>query len=155
MITTYKEIMGSYPTGVSIITTMDNEKPVGLTVNSFASVSLEPLLVSWCINKKSNSIEAFNNSDKFAVNILSGHQVEECFIFADSQETDRFSKTSWEQSPNALPIIKDAFAVLECKKIQEINAGDHIILIGQVINLQKNDNNPMLYYRKNVGFVPS
>ncbi|MFS0646524.1 flavin reductase family protein [Siminovitchia sp. 179-K 8D1 HS] len=154
MIKTYKEIMGSYPTGVSIVTTMDDDKPVGLTVNSFASVSLDPLLVSWCIDKKSSSIEAFNKSDRFAVNILSGHQKEECFIFADSKESDRFSKTSWERSSNDLPILKNVFAVLECKKVQEIDAGDHILLIGEVIHLQKNDHKPMFYYQRNVSVVP-
>ncbi|ONK21425.1 oxygenase [Bacillus sp. VT-16-64] len=154
VIKTYKEIMCSYPTGVSIVTTMDQDKPVGLTVNSFASVSLEPLLVSWCIDKKSSSLQAFHKSDTFAVNILSEHQKAECFIFADSKESDRFSKTSWERSANQLPILKDVFAVLECKKVQEIEAGDHIVLIGKVIDLHKTDHKPMLYYQRNVSVVP-
>ncbi len=151
---TFKEIMGSYPTGVSIVTTMIDNKPVGLTVNSFASVSINPLLVSWCIDKKSSSLEAFLHSDKFAVNILSGHQKEECFIFADRTESDRFSKISWTESSNHLPILEGVFAVLECKKFQEVDAGDHFILIGEVIDLQRTENKPMFYYQKQVSVVP-
>ncbi len=150
----YKEIMASYPTGVSIVTTMNGDQPVGLTVNSFTSVSIEPILVSWCIGKSSSSVEAFNRSDRFAVNVLSESQKEECYIFADSKDRERFSKTSWELSSDQLPVLTEVSAVLECKKVQTIDAGDHILLIGQVINLKKTDNKPMFYYKRNVSAVP-
>lgn len=153
--TLYKEIMGSYPTGVTVITTKDqNNQPVGLTVNSFASVSLEPLMVLWCIDKGSNSLEAVKTSNSFAVNILASDQKENCWLFASRKEQDRFSKTEWEMSDNDLPILKGVFAALECRKVQEIDAGDHIILLGEVIQLQKNNTDPMLYYRRNVGALP-
>jgi flavin reductase (DIM6/NTAB) family NADH-FMN oxidoreductase RutF len=151
----YKEIMGSYPTGVTIVTTTDNNRPVGLTVNSFASVSLDPLMVLWCIDKGSDSLESFRNADMFAVNILAGHQTDACWVFASSKEKERFSKVEWELSANNLPVLKDVFGVLECKKVQEVDAGDHIILIGKVIDLDKNHTDPMLYYRRSVGPVPS
>ncbi|MFA8438571.1 flavin reductase family protein [Pueribacillus sp. YX66] len=150
----YREIMGSYPTGVTIITTLDvNNKPVGLTVNSFASVSLDPLMILWCIDKNSGSIETFKITNKFAVNILAGNQKEACWVFASRNETDRFAKVNWELSSNDLPILNDVFGVLECKKVDEIDAGDHMILIGEVINLQKNDTDPMLYFRRKVGSI--
>src|SRR5690625_2618480 len=80
----FKKIMGSYPTGVTVITTMDEtDSPVGLTVNSFTSVSLEPMLISWNIIKDSSSCHAFRTAAKFAVNILAGDQHEECFLFAN------------------------------------------------------------------------
>ncbi|MFD1707876.1 flavin reductase family protein [Siminovitchia sediminis] len=151
----YKEIMGGYPTGVTIITTKDkNNHPVGLTANSFASVSIDPLLILWCIDKGSGSYETFNSVDAFAVNILSGEQKDACFTFASRKEKDRFSKVEWELSSNDLPILKNIYAVLECKKVQQVDAGDHLILIGEVVDLQKNDIDPMLYYRRNVGFIP-
>lgn len=151
----YKEIMGSYPTGVTIITTTDaDNNPVGLTVNSFASVSLEPLMVLWCLDKRSGSLNAFKNAEKFAVNILAGNQKEACWTFASSKEQDRFGKVPWEMSENNLPIIKDVFGVFECKKVSEIDAGDHIIFLGEVINIKKNDVAPMLYYKRNVGMIP-
>lgn len=151
----YKEIMGSYPTGVTIITTTDaDNQPVGLTVNSFASVSLEPLLVLWCLDKRSGSLNAFKNADKFAVNILAGDQKEACWTFASSKEKDRFAKVSWEMSDHQLPILNNVFGAFECKKVNEIDAGDHIIFIGEVINIKKNDVVPMLYYKRNIGTVP-
>lgn len=151
----YKEIMGSYPTGVTIVTTTDaNNQPVGLTVNSFASVSLDPLIVLWCIDKKSGSLESFKHASKFAVNILAGHQEETCFIFASRKEKDRFAKVDWEFSSNQLPVLKEVYGVLECEKIDQIDAGDHYILLGKVVHLHKNDTDPMLYYRRKVGSVP-
>lgn len=150
----YKEIMGSYPTGVTIVTTLDEQKkPVGLTVNSFASVSLNPLMILWCIDKGSSNYKTFKETDRFAVNILSGDQKNECFVFASSKEKDRFSKTSWELSNNKLPILGGVFGVFECKKVEQVDAGDHLIMIGKVIELKKNNTDPMLYYRRKVGFI--
>lgn len=149
----FKEMMGSYPTGVTIVTTMDEKNPIGLTVNSFASVSIEPLMVLWCIDKRANSYETFKKTDKFAVNILAGDQKDECFVFASSKEKDRFSKTNWNLSSNNLPILDGTFGVFECKKVNQVDAGDHLILIGEVIDLNKNEKEPMLYFRRDVGFI--
>ncbi|MFC5590548.1 flavin reductase family protein [Sporosarcina soli] len=151
----YKEIMGGYPTGVTIITTKDKDNnPVGMTANSFVSVSIEPLMISWCIDKGSRRYETFKNVDSFAVNILSGEQKDACNIFASKQEKDSFSKVEWGPSSNDLPILKNVYGALECKKVQQIDAGDHLILIGEVIDMKKNDIDPMLYYRRNIGFIP-
>ncbi|MCM3587872.1 flavin reductase family protein [Mesobacillus maritimus] len=151
----FKEIMGSYPTGVTVITTLDeNNKPVGLTVNSFASVSIDPLMVLWCIDKNAGSCGVFKKADNFAVNILAGNQQEVCWTFASKSEPDRFAKHPWVLSENNLPVINNVFASFECKKVQMVDAGDHYILIGEVIDLNKNEQEPMLYFRRKVGNVP-
>jgi flavin reductase (DIM6/NTAB) family NADH-FMN oxidoreductase RutF len=151
----FKQIMGSYPTGVTILTTTDTEgNPSGLTVNSFASVSLDPLLVLWCIDRKASSLEAFRQSANFAVHVLADDQKDLCWAFA-GKEPDRFSTANWNMSENYLPILSGSFGVLECKKVQEIEAGDHVILIGQVINIQHQDKEPMLYFRRNIGSIPA
>jgi flavin reductase (DIM6/NTAB) family NADH-FMN oxidoreductase RutF len=151
----FKEIMGSYPTGVTVITTVDsNNKPIGLTVNSFASVSLEPLMILWSIDKNAGSCEVFKKAEKFSVNILAGNQHEICWTFASKSEQDRFSKQPWSFSENNLPVLENVFASLECKKVQQIEAGDHYILIGEVIDLNKNEQDPMLYFKRKVGSVP-
>ena len=151
----FKEVMGSYPSGVTVVTTVDaKNQPIGLTVNSFVSVSIDPLLILWCIDKKSSSYEAFDYSDYFTVNILAANQGDICWAFASRTEPDRFSKCSWELSKNNVPVIKDAFANLECKKHRVVDAGDHYILIGQVVNIQKTDTDAMLYYKRNLGAVP-
>jgi flavin reductase (DIM6/NTAB) family NADH-FMN oxidoreductase RutF len=87
---TFKQIMGEYPTGVTIVTTMDAQgTPVGLTVNSFASVSLDPLIVLWSIDKKVSSLDAFMMAEKFVVHTLSTDRTDACWAFA-GKEADRF-----------------------------------------------------------------
>lgn len=151
----FKEVMGNYPSGVTIITTVDSgNKPVGLTANSFVSVSIEPLMILWCIDKGAGSWEAFEQADRFAVNILAENQPEACWTFANKREPDRFGKHEWNLSENGLPILNNVFASLECKKSQVVEAGDHYILIGEVINVEKADVEPMLYYKRKTGAVP-
>ncbi len=151
----FKQIMGSYPTGVTIVTTTDSQaNPWGLTVNSFASVSLDPLLVLWCIDRRASSLEAFKKSAHYAVHVLAADQKDLCWAFA-GKEPDRFSKANWSLSENQLPILSDSLGVFECKKVQEVDAGDHVILIGEVIGIQKQDKEPMLYFRRNVGAIPA
>lgn len=151
----FKQIMGSYPTGVTIITTSNEEgNPVGLTVNSFASVSLDPLLVLWSLDRKSSYLDAFKNAEGFAVHILAEDQSELCWAFA-GKSTDRFSMANWSHSNNNLPVISGSLGVMECKTVQSIDAGDHIIFIGQIIDIKKQDKEPMLYFRRNVGMIPA
>ncbi|MFF2498975.1 flavin reductase family protein [Peribacillus sp. NPDC058075] len=147
--------MGNYPSGVTILTTTDADgNPCGLTVNSFASVSLDPLLVVWCIDRKSTNLETFQQSEGFAVHILSIDQEDLCWTFA-GKDADRFSKANWSLSKNNLPVISGSLGVLECKTVQKIDAGDHIVFIGQIINIDKKDKEPLLYFRWNVGMVPA
>ncbi|PZX03677.1 flavin reductase (DIM6/NTAB) family NADH-FMN oxidoreductase RutF [Psychrobacillus insolitus] len=152
----FKEALGNYPTGVTIVTTTDeNNIPLGLTVNSFASVSLDPLLVLWSIDHKVSSREAFENGGKFAIHILAGNQSELCKTFA-SKDVDRFASCNWALSPLELPVIEGAFAVLECETYKTIEAGDHTILIGAVQNIQVDKElNPMLYHRRHFGEIPA
>ncbi|MGX9134327.1 flavin reductase family protein [Rummeliibacillus sp. JY-2-4R] len=150
----FREVMGNYPTGVTVITATDSEgKPVGLTVNSFASVSMNPLMVLWCIDHKVSTLQTFVEGGKFAVHILAGDQQELCKTFS-SKGVDRFSACSWNFSENQLPIIDDTFAVLECKTTQTVEAGDHTILIGEVIHIQKDEKDPMLYHRRHFASIP-
>nr|WP_263326593.1 flavin reductase family protein [Neobacillus sp. Marseille-Q6967] len=151
----FKQIMGVYPTGVTIVTTMDEQgSPAGLTVNSFASVSLDPLIVLWCIDKKVSSLTKFLNAKKFAVHTLSSDQADACWAFA-GKEPDRFSKVNWKVSDNGLPIITDSLGTFECRTIQQIDAGDHVILLGEVIDLNKQDKDPLLYFNRKIGPIPT
>lgn len=150
----FKEIMGSYPTGVTIVTTTDSQgDPVGLTVNSFTSVSINPLLVLWCIDHKASSFEVFQQCNGFAIHTLASDQKDLCWAFA-GKEPDRFSKAEWSLSEHNVPIINGSYGVMQCKLVQRINAGDHTILIGEVVELNKTDKEPMLYFRRNVGSIP-
>jgi len=152
----FKEVMGNYPSGVTVVTTVDADgQPVGLTANSFVSVSIEPLLVLWCIDKRSGSLQAFEQSDYFAVNILAADQDTACWTFASRTEPDRFSKYDWKWSDKKVPLLEGSFATFECEKHQVVDAGDHYILIGKVIEIEKSNQEPMLYFRRKIGAVPA
>jgi len=147
----FKALMSNYPTGVTIVTTMAPDgKPVGLTVNSFASVSLEPLMVLWCIGRHASSYELFQQAPRFAVHLLAAEQKELCMRFAQ-KGVDRFAGIAWRVSENGLPILPDVMGVLECDCVQQVEAGDHLILVGKVIALQNFDKEPLAYFRRQVG----
>lgn len=151
---TFKEVMGNYPTGVTIVTTTDDHgTPLGLTVNSFASVSIDPLLILWSIDKKVSSYDVFINTGKFAVHILAGNQSDLCNLFA-KKGADRFGNSDWELSTINLPIIKETAAVLQCNTFKTVDAGDHTILIGEVMEITNNNKKPLLYHRRKTGNIP-
>ena len=110
--------------------------------------------MSWSIDKKVSSFDKFLKAKKFAIHTLSTEQEEACWAFA-GKEADRFSKINWKVSENELPIIEDSLGTFECKTIQQIDAGDHVILLGEVIDLNKNEKNPLLYYNRNIGAIPA
>ncbi|MGA5691485.1 flavin reductase family protein [Cytobacillus pseudoceanisediminis] len=148
----FKAIMGNYPTGVTIVTTIDaeNNLPVGLTVNSFTSVSISPILVLFCVDKGSSSLSSFKNSKKFAVNVLASDQEKECLEFA-SKNTDKFKKVNYKVSERGLPILESSLGVMECKLVNELEAGDHFVFIGEVEHINKEAKDPMVYCKGKVG----
>lgn len=153
-INTYKTVMGNYPTGVTVVTAFDdNLEPMGLTVNSFASVSLEPLLILWSIDKRVSTYEQFLKTDKFAVNILAEDQGDLGMLFASKGE-DRFRQCEWQTSSLQLPILADTLAVMQCRTYNKVEAGDHTILIGEVIDIQNANKAPLLYHNRNMGSIP-
>ena len=150
----FKEAMGNYPTGVTVVTAFDaNKKPMGLTVNSFASVSLEPLLILWSIDKRVSTYSDFLATEKFSVNILAADQSDLCTLFS-SRVADRFSQCDWKESDLNLPVLSNSLAVLQCKAVQQIEAGDHTILIGEVLEVQNESKEPLLYHRRTIGAIP-
>lgn len=150
----FKEVMGNYPTGVTVVTTFDEAgTPLGLTVNSFASVSIDPLLILWSIDKRVSSYEPFTKSNCFAVNILAGDQGDLCTLFA-TKGTDRFGSCEWLKSEYNLPVLEGVAGVLQCKTYQTIEAGDHTILIGEVIAIESYGKDPLLYHKRKFGEIP-
>lgn len=150
----FKVAMANYPTGVSVVTTIDeNGVPAGLTINSFASVSLDPLLVLWSIGNGVSTYEAFENTEKFAVNILNDTQKDLATLFS-SKEHDRFTNCKWEMSEHKLPLFTEAAATLQCKLYKRVVAGDHLILIGEIIDMHVNEVNPLLYHNRKLAAFP-
>ena len=131
----FRNAVGCFATGVTIVTTLDNEGDrVGITANSFSSVSLDPPLVLFCIDANINSFEAFERCKHFNINVLSEDQMELSNAFARSSE-DKWDGIAHSFGDNGCPIFENSIAVLECSKHAMHLAGDHLIMVGQVIRL--------------------
>lgn len=129
----FRQLLGCYPTGVAIITTHTADgKPVGLTCNSFSSVSLEPPLVLFSLRKASSLLRTFVQADTFAINILSQSQDALSGRFASSRIADKFEGVAWRPGPLGTPLIHDCLASFECRVHARHEAGDHDIFIGEV-----------------------
>lgn len=148
-ISQFKEAMSRFPSGVTVITTNFGKQFFGFTASSFTSVSLKPPLILFCLNKNSYSIGGFEKSDKFAVSILAEHQTDISEHFAQSRP-NKFTEIAYELgAATACPLIDGAICHIECRKYASYEAGDHIIFIGEVINIViKNDLKPLVYFHK-------
>lgn len=137
---------GAFMTGVTIVTTMDGDVPVGLTANSFTSVSLAPPLLLVCIARTSLSLPAFQQSKGFAVNILAKGQKALSNRFARPSD-DRFQDVAWHSGPIGNPILDGACGWFDCRHHDQVEAGDHIILIGHVHGFDHPGGEPLGYAR--------
>jgi flavin reductase (DIM6/NTAB) family NADH-FMN oxidoreductase RutF len=142
-----RNALGRFATGVAIVTALDNEgKPMGLTVNSFSAVSLEPALVLWCLDNNSHNLEAFNKASHHVINILTEAQMELSNRFA-SLPTDRFEGLEWQAGAGGAPVLPGCSAVFEVANETRHVSGDHTIYIGRVVSLQENpEPAPLLFY---------
>lgn len=144
----FRNTMGQFLTGVTVVTVMGQDRtPLGLTVNSFASVSLEPPLVMFCIDKRIGSYGGVVAAEGYAVHILGTDQRELSDRFA-TRGTDKFASLAYGKGLYGAPLLPDALAVLECRTVQRIEAGDHTILIGEVERLDSGDSE-----RRPLGFL--
>lgn len=143
-----RDALGCFGTGVTIVTTLDADgAPVGLTANSFTSVSLDPELLLVCLNRKSQSLPTFEKAEAFAVNVLRVEQKELAQRFAMS-DADRFRDTLWSSWATGVPILDGSLASFECTKYAEYDGGDHLILVGRVIDVRfEAQEDPLLYFR--------
>ncbi len=145
---TLRDALGCFATGVTVVTAMDADgNPVGLTANSFTSVSLDPPLLLVCIAKTSSSLKVMEKADNFAVNVLQIGQQPVSNKFAKSGE-DRFSNTPWQVGQNGAPILTGALVNFECRRHAEHDGGDHIILVGHVERARYEPRrDPLLYFK--------
>jgi flavin reductase (DIM6/NTAB) family NADH-FMN oxidoreductase RutF len=129
----FRQLLGCFPTGVAVITTNTAEgQPVGLTCNSFSSVSLEPPLVLFSLRNASSLLGTFVGAESFAINILSQSQDQLSGRFASSKIADKFEGVAWRPGPLGAPLIDDCLVSFECRVHARHEAGDHVIFIGEV-----------------------
>jgi flavin reductase (DIM6/NTAB) family NADH-FMN oxidoreductase RutF/pimeloyl-ACP methyl ester carboxylesterase len=146
--TMLRKAFGCFATGVTILTTIAKDgRPVGLTANSFCSVSLDPPLLLFCIDRRAGSLPAFEECDSFAVNILPTEQQDLSNAFV-KKGVDRFADRGWETWEASVPIVQDAMAMFECDKHQVLDGGDHRIFIGMVRHVWFDPSkNPLLFFQ--------
>jgi flavin reductase (DIM6/NTAB) family NADH-FMN oxidoreductase RutF len=145
----FRNALGSFPTGVAIITTTGPDgQPIGLTCNSFSSVSLDPPLVSWGLRINSKSLEAFRRAGAFAINILAEDQKDLSGRFASSAIVDKFEGVAWRAGLQGLPVIEECVATFECTKFAEHLAGDHVLFLGQVMKFEHGRHEDSLVFYK-------
>jgi len=147
----FRHVLGHYPTGVCAITTIHDGKPIGMTVGSFTSVSLEPPLVAFFPDRRSSSWRKIAAVGRFCVNVLGHHQQDVCAALA-SKSDDKFGAIAYGISYSGLPVVDDVVAWIECDLQAVHEAGDHYIVIGRVNALDiGHPHNPLLFLRGGYG----
>ena len=127
----YRDALGRFPTGVALITLMHKGEPKVMTVNSFASVSLNPPLILWSLDHASYRYDCFLNAEYFAVNVLADDQKALSNACARDDVLVN-SGAQWREGRNGAPLVEDCIARFECSRHSVVTAGDHDIILGQV-----------------------
>ena len=147
--TEFRNALGSFATGVTIITALGKDgQKVGMTANSFNSVSLTPPPILWSISKSTNCFDDFTAAESFAVHVLAADQQDLSNLFATTGK-DRFANIQCTEGLLGSPILPHYSACFECKTAQQFEGGDHIIITGEVLKFADNQLDPLLFYRGN------
>lgn len=141
----FRNALGTFTTGVTIVTTVSGDgERVGLTANSFNSVSLDPPMVLWSLAKTSNSLEIFNNAEYWAVHILADDQDELSNRFA-KKGIDKFEGIDCKEGVGGVPLLPGCAAVMQCKTEYAYEGGDHIIYVGRVLEFDQDQKKPLVF----------
>ncbi|WP_322054360.1 flavin reductase family protein [Paraburkholderia bannensis] len=145
--TGFRRALGAFVTGVTVVTTIQADgTPRGFTANSFASVSLDPPLVLVCVAKSASSHDVFSQAPQFAVSVLAEDQKDVSGVFA-SKSPDKFAQVAWQTRATGAPVMHGAAAHFDCATHQVIDAGDHIVLLGRVLDFAHTGVSPLGYCR--------
>jgi len=145
----FKQVLGRFCTGVTIVTFRDESGIHGLTVNAFSSVSLEPPLVLICVDKKGSSHQILSETEAFVVNLLSKDQTELAYRFADANlsSEQRYTESAYWLTEKGIPVFEDNLGYLECKIYERFDGGDHSIFLGEVENGDVSESKrPLIFY---------
>jgi flavin reductase (DIM6/NTAB) family NADH-FMN oxidoreductase RutF len=142
----FRRVCSRFASGVTIVTVLDGNGALhGMTASSFTSVSLRPPLILVCVNSGSRILEAFRQSDHFGVNILHESQRRLSERFAGTGY-DRFDGVTWHAGQTGTPLFPDVLAKIECRRVEIYPAGDHDILIGEVLHADCREGEPLVHF---------
>lgn len=145
----FRKALGCFATGVTVVTTVnpDDNSPVGVTVSAFSSLSLEPPLVLFCLGNKTSSLAAYKDSGRFVINILAEGQRDLSIRFAGRSE-DKWAGVVSEAGAGGVPVLSGCIGNLECKLVNTVDGGDHVIFIGEVETIHYQEGgSPLIYFR--------
>ena len=150
----FRKALSSFATGVTVVTGLTpKDVPVGVTVNSFASVSLDPPIILICLDNNTASLKAVCEGERFAVNILSENQQDLSEEFAGPQE-HKFKDRAFETWDSGCPILPGCLTNLECTRLNAFEGGDHLIVLGRVDRIEHADGGrPLLFYQSAYGRI--
>lgn len=143
---TFREAMGKFATGITIVTTAYEGETQGMTVNAFMSVSLQPKLIAVSIGNQAEMYQTLQKTDRFGISILKEDQKDLSMIFAKQKEKDRELHYIEHEG---IPLLRDSLATLSCTTQNIVEAGDHMILIAEVNHLTVDEGSPILYFDGN------
>ncbi|MDX3106698.1 flavin reductase family protein [Nonomuraea angiospora] len=143
-----RDVLGRFTTGVAVVTTMTSRGPIGMTVNSFASVSLDPPLVLFSVSRTSQLCPHLTEADLFAINILSAAQAQVSQQFA-KPGFNRFGELEWRRGVTGAPLLPGVLALLECRVSEVHEGGDHYITVGRIVAASTDAavSAPLLFFR--------
>lgn len=143
-----RKALGQFATGVTVVSMSTEAGPIGMTANSFSSVSLTPPLVLWSIDKKSERHDLFAGAGRFGFSILAQHHADVALAFA--KNADCFDAQNCE-TPRDIPLIKGALAQFECDLHTTFNGGDHTIVVGRVTHVELGEGDPLVFHGGSFG----
>jgi len=147
----YRQVLGHFPTGVTVVTAMHEGKPIGMAIGSFTSLSLDPPAVLFCPGNSSLSWPKIESHGSFCVNILADDQEDISRVFA-SKADDKFAEIGWKHSGNNCPVIDGVLAFIDCTIETVIESGDHYIVVGRVGDLEvRHEGGPLIFFRGGYG----
>ncbi len=143
----FRSVLGHFATGVTVITALDDGEPVGFTCQSFSSLSLEPPLVSFAPQRTSTTWPRIRRSGRFCANVLAQDQEELCRAFA-VPGADKYAGVGWSPSPAGSPVLDGVLAWVDAEVVEERDAGDHVVVLGRVLDLASpRDVPPLLFFQ--------
>lgn len=146
-----RDAFGRFATGVTVVTTGSGHGPVGITANSFSSVSLDPPLVLWAPDKGSRRFQYFEPAKHYAIHVLSHHQAELCQGFA--RNAHAFENLAHCYNDHGVPLIENCLARFECERVAAYEGGDHLIVLGKVVKAEMREGDALTFYAGKLGQI--
>lgn len=145
----FRDALGCFATGVTVVTAPGTPAGIGMTANSFSSISLTPPLILWSPSKRSQRYPFFAEADHFAIHVLRADQKDLALEFA--RRGDAFDRVETFMSGNGLPLIEDCLARFECRKSALHDGGDHAIVVGEVVRVKLMQGTPLVFAQSTYG----